>query len=325
MKQKPDNKQTGRLHVVAAVIVDTSGRILLAKRAKYRHQGGLWEFPGGKVETEEAPEQALVRELEEELGINATEFHPLITVAHDYPDRAVLLDVWRVTKFTGEPHGVEGQPVRWVAPDNLTHYPFPAANRPIVRAAVLPEKYLITPEPAQFEDYREFIEQLEASLRTGVKLVQFRSKTLEQGEFISMADEVLKRCHAHGCKALLNGDPELAHALGYDGVHLSSKQLARMNSRPLGNEQLVAASCHSLEELNMAIQRNCDFVVLGPVKVTASHPGSDIMGWKRFQSLTESCEIPVYALGGMTGDDLQQAWENGAQGIAAIRSLWERS
>ena len=102
-------------HVVAAVIVNGSQEVLLAKRPLDRHQGGLWEFPGGKVERGEDVRAALMRELNEELGIIIQDARPLIKIRHAYPDKAVLLDVWRVTAFAGEPHGREGQPIEWVA------------------------------------------------------------------------------------------------------------------------------------------------------------------------------------------------------------------
>ena len=121
-----------RLHVAVGVIVDDHGQLLIAKRAAHLHQGGLWEFPGGKVDEGETIQQALRRELDEELGIQVTAFSPLVEIHHDYPDRHVLLDVWRVDGFDGVPHGREGQPLRWVAPADLIASEFPEANRPII-------------------------------------------------------------------------------------------------------------------------------------------------------------------------------------------------
>ena len=121
-----------RVHVAAAVIRGTDGRILIARRADTQHQGGLWEFPGGKVEEGEAVERALARELEEELGIRVEAARPLIQVQHDYPDKQVLLDIWKVTRFLGEPFGKEGQECRWVPLAELHNYHFPDANGPIV-------------------------------------------------------------------------------------------------------------------------------------------------------------------------------------------------
>lgn len=121
-----------RVHVVAGIIVDEAGRILIARRPDHLHQGGLWEFPGGKCELEEAPEAALARELLEELGITITCFRPFRRIAHDYVDKQVLLDFWWVEGFDGEPSGVEGQQVCWVERSELASYPFPDGNASIV-------------------------------------------------------------------------------------------------------------------------------------------------------------------------------------------------
>ena len=125
-----------QVHVAVGVICDADQRILIARRADHLHQGGLWEFPGGKVEAGETVQEALVRELQEELAIAvATEgCQPLTEIHHDYGDKAVLLDVWWVREFSGEPQGAEGQPLQWVEPNTLNDYPFPAANRAIIDA-----------------------------------------------------------------------------------------------------------------------------------------------------------------------------------------------
>lgn len=122
------------IHVVAAVITNTSGQVLIAKRPLNTHQGGLWEFPGGKVEPDEAVEAALKRELAEELDIRIEQFEPFITVSHDYSDKSVLLDVWKVTSFRGHARGLEGQEVCWVSLGDIGSYDFPAANREILEA-----------------------------------------------------------------------------------------------------------------------------------------------------------------------------------------------
>lgn len=123
-----------RVHVAVGVISDGADRILISRRAEHLHQGGLWEFPGGKVEQGETVEQALQRELSEELAITILKQEPLLTIEHDYTDKAVLLDVWWVNAFAGEPHGREGQPLRWVSIASLHEFEFPAANKPIIVA-----------------------------------------------------------------------------------------------------------------------------------------------------------------------------------------------
>lgn len=120
--------------VAVAVILNGEQEVLLTRRHATSHQGGLWEFPGGKVESEESLAEGLARELREELGISVHSHHPLIRVEHDYGDKRVVLDVHCVTAFANEPTPCEGQPMRWVSISKLEDYEFPAANRPIVEA-----------------------------------------------------------------------------------------------------------------------------------------------------------------------------------------------
>lgn len=120
-----------RVNVAVGVITNGS-QILVAKRADHQHQGGLWEFPGGKIEEGESTESALIRELSEELGIVPTQCQPLIQINHDYSDKCVHLDVYWVLAFSGIPEGKEGQPLRWVAVEELSSLQFPKANEAIL-------------------------------------------------------------------------------------------------------------------------------------------------------------------------------------------------
>ncbi|MFC1748195.1 Nudix family hydrolase [Pseudomonadota bacterium] len=307
------------VHVAAAVIVDSQGRILLAKRPEDKHQGGLWEFPGGKVESGEGVLKALGRELYEELGIAVNRARPLIRVQHQYSDKNVLLDVWQVSDFDGEAHGKEGQPIEWVNASDLNNFDFPEANWPIITAAQLPDCYLITPSP---EDKAEFLARLDEALVGGIRLVQLRAKGMGDEAYKALAKEVVSYCHAHGAKLLLNGDPQWVTEMGADGVQLSSGRLRSLTERPLPDEYLVGGSCHSLEELEHARQLNVDFALLSPIKWTKSHPEMDGLGWEAMREMIDSFPFPVYALGGVSKDDLDDAYAAGAQGIAAIRSLW---
>ncbi len=119
---------------VAVGVIRQGRRVLVARRADDAHQGGLWEFPGGKREGVETIEAALARELDEELGIRVEAAEPMLRIEHDYGDKHVLLDVWRVQRFEGRPEGRQGQPLRWVSLDELASLRFPQANGPIVRA-----------------------------------------------------------------------------------------------------------------------------------------------------------------------------------------------
>jgi 8-oxo-dGTP diphosphatase len=314
MKQAP-------VHVAAAVIRDAAGRILLTRRAERLHQGGLWEFPGGKLEPGESPGQGLRREIKEELGLQLLGHRPLIRNLHHYPDKSVLLDVHLVTEYRGIPEGLEGQPLEWVEPQRLSDYPMPLADIPVIKAVNLPEQYLITGRDPG--DRHRFLERLEHALESGLRLVQLRPGELPEAAVMELARAVLQLCRARGARMLLNGMPELAMEIGADGVHLNSRRLRQSRVRPLPAGSLVAASCHTREELEHASSIGLDFAVLSPVQETGSHPDASPLGWERFGVLVQGAGLPVYALGGMQPADLPLAWEHGAQGIAGISCFWD--
>ncbi len=307
------------IEVAAAALRDEQGRILIARRPDDAHQGGLWEFPGGKRHPEESFGDCLLRELDEELGITATGYRPLIRLAHDYGDRHVLLDVWLVDTWEGEPRGREGQPLAWVEPDALRNWPMPAADVPVVSALCLPDRYLITPDPEG--DPQALLRRLQVALHNGIRLVQLRTRNPDSEDYLSLARDVVDLCHAHASRVLLNADPELVERSGADGVHLSSLRLRAMRERPLPADKLVAASCHDRDELQHAKAIGASFALLSPVLPTASHPGVPGIGWEGFARTIEDIAMPVYALGGVSAAHLPIAWQHGAQGVAGIRGF----
>ena len=308
------------VHVAVAVIADAAGQVLLARRHDDLHQGGLWEFPGGKLEASEDILAALAREIHEELGITVVAARPLIRIHHDYPDKSVLLDVWKVVRWRGEPHGREGQPIRWVAPAALGEYAFPAANAPIITAAQLPPVYPVTPEPDR--GLVEFLARLDGLFAAGVRLLQLRAKTLSPQDYSGLAKETLQLARRWGAEVMLNADSDAVTTSGAHGVHLTSARLMRLEKRPLDGRYRVAASCHDERELAHAVRIGVDFVVVAPVLPTTSHPGAVTLGWDGFRRLTELAPVPVYALGGLDCSQLGDAYRNGGQGIAAISALW---
>jgi 8-oxo-dGTP diphosphatase len=124
------------LEVVAGILINPTGAILIQERPLHKQLGGLWEFPGGKLELGEAPGQALVRELFEEIGIAVTKAHPLMIITHDYPTGTIVLHAWRVESYRGAIVGKELQVVRWVLPADLAQYQFPAANGELIKAVI---------------------------------------------------------------------------------------------------------------------------------------------------------------------------------------------
>lgn len=307
------------IHVVAAAIFDHAGRVLVTRRPDSAHQGGLWEFPGGKLEAGEDRYHGLRRELDEELGIDLTHARPLLRVRHEYADRSVLLDVWKVEGFSGLPHGREGQPLQWVEPDALADLDMPAADGPIVSAIRLPDRYLIS---GHFHGQQDFRRRLQTALDHGVRLVQLRAKGLGDREFRGLVQAALPLCRARGAALLLNAPPAVMLESGADGVHLSAAELMNATERPLSKRFWVGASCHDERELRHAAAIDVDFAVLSPIAPTASHPEAVPLGWERAQTLLDGVAIPVFLLGGLGPDALPQAWACGAQGVAGIRAFW---
>ena len=312
-----------QIHVVAGVIRDIRGRVLLARRTDGRDLAGLWEFPGGKVEPGESPEDALARELREELGIEAAAGAAVIRVPQQYPDKRLVLDV-REVSHAGKPKGLDGQALVWAPLHKLAEYPMPPADRPVVAALLQPDRYLVTPAPADGDE--AWLEGLSRALAQGCQRVHLRAPGCESARWASLAARAVELCRQAGAVALLNGDAGLAIRLG-TGLHLRAAQLcepglaaALAPIRAAGAP--IAASCHHAEDLAQAQRLECDFAVLGPVNVTPTHPGAAGIGWDAFARLREDVSLPIYAIGGLGPADIPLARNHGAQGIAAIRGLW---
>ena len=308
------------VHVVAGVLSDACGRILLTQRPPGKHLAGLWEFPGGKCEVGESPDAALRRELREEIGIEAGAIEPLIALPWHYPGKSIFLDVYRLLVHAGAPHGREGQALRWASIDELADIAMPPADRPVVAALRLPRHYVVTPEPG--EDHAAFLRALAQVLDAGEKLIQLRSKEISLPRLRTLARAASELAAQAGAHLLINSHVDLTQELALDGVHLPVIDLMRLRERPLGNDRWVAASCHNESELAHAAQIGVDFAVLGPVRSTASHLGGAEIGWARFAQLRATAPFPVYALGGLGPPDMPQAHTAGAQGIAGISAFW---
>ena len=304
------------LAVVAAAVLSRDGKnVLLAKRHAQAHQGGKWEFPGGKVHAGESSAQALARELDEEIGIRMQAWRPLIRFPYAYPEFAMDFEVFRVPEWHGTASGREGQEIRWVPLEELHRWETPPASRAVIRALQLPSQYAISADPQG--DLERWRGELAATLRRGVRLVQLRAHSLPEEIYEQLAADAIERVHAAGARIILNAEPELALRLGADGAHLTSVRLQMHDRRPLPERLWLGASCHNPAELQQAMRLGADFAVLSPVR-GAEQP----LGWDRYREMLREVAIPVYALGGMRVEDEQAAIECGGQGIAAIRSLW---
>jgi 8-oxo-dGTP diphosphatase len=318
---KTDNARQ-RVHVAVAAVVNVSTQVLITRRHESAHQGGLWEFPGGKLEPREPVVDALNRELHEELGIRPLSMRPLIRIAHDYDDKSVLLDTWRIDAYAGEATPREGQPLQWVPIADLDATQFPAANRGIIKALQLAPHMLITPDLGA-ENPVDFVQTLSASLRRHeLMLVQLRVKNIGAHAYRELAHHVLRECTSLGAELILNSDPRMLHEVDARGVHIPGTDLAAYRQRPVGDDKYLSVSVHDEREIELASRLDPDFVLLSPVKATASHRQARPLGWKRFNALAAMFDVPVYALGGLQSGDVDMAQRNGAQGIAAISAFW---
>lgn len=315
---------------VAVGVVERGGFFFVAKRPDHVHQGGLWEFPGGKVESNEVVQQALARELHEELGIDADQasMSPLIKISHDYGDKSVELDVWRVQTFKGEPHGKEGQQTKWVSVSDLKLLDFPAANVPIVRALCLPETYLITGEYLTPAECMRKLERVFSTHRLGAA----RLRASGGGDYPVLIQRFLDLCAANNVISMLDWYEGVTTSSAA-GVHFTGAQLAEIIAvtsgqlasdfhRLGGLKKWRAVSCHSLDEILKAQALGADFVTLSPVRNTNTHPDATGMGWQKFADIVAHVHVPVFALGGVSEIDLAAVRKMGGAGVASIGAWW---
>ncbi|NDU92163.1 MAG: Nudix family hydrolase [Ferrovum sp.] len=308
-----------RVEVVVAVLLDRQGRYLLAQRPLGKVYAGYWELPGGKVEVGETLRAALTREIREELGVEIRDAFPWITRHFDYAHARVRLHLFRVTQWVGQPQPLEDQQLAWQGLGCEPVSPMLPANAPILQALELPIVYGVTHAAHMGEP--AFLEALERAFYRGLRLVQLREKDLPAELLQKLAEKVVHAARPWQARVLINGDVTVARAVGAAGVHLTAQQLTTMTVRP--DLPLVAASCHSVEDLRRAEALGLDFVVLGPVAHTATHPQSVPLGFEALAHMIEDCGLPVLGIGGLGLSDREAAWRSGAHGVASMRALWD--
>jgi len=301
------------LDVAAAVIERADGAFLLAQRPVGKVYAGWWEFPGGKIHDGESAEAGLARELHEKLGIDVCRAYPWITRVFTYPHAMVRLNFFRVVQWSGEPHPKEEQAIRWQRLEAPMAEPMLPANAPVLASLALPLEYAIT--SAETIGVEPMLKKLERRLQAGLKLVQVREPAMAGAERNRFTAQVVAMAHRHGCRVLVKSPFPDA-----DGIHFTASELMALDAKP--KSPLVAASCHTREELERAIKLEMDFAVLGPVHATSSHPAVRPLRWEGFAQHAHGASIPVYAIGGVTRGDIERARSCGAHGLAMIRGSW---
>ena len=311
------------VHVVVGVIQNSNNEVLVSRRKPNTHLAGLLEFPGGKVEQNELPIEALRRELSEELAIDIKSTTPLIQIPYRYPDCNLWIDVFLVNEYSGTITSHEGQEIIWKHASSIDDTEFPDANFGIIKALTLPKILPVTPDSSGNENFIPRFENVVC--RSEVEIIQLRSHNISDREFKSLAKECVDLCDKNNVKLILNREVDTLEGLKFSGMHLTSKSLLCLKERPLGLESIVGASCHNAMEIEKANQLRLDYVFVGAVLEKFQDKTQAVLTWDGFANLIKDCQIPAYAIGGVNSININGSIRSGGQGIAAIRSTWTDS
>lgn len=316
INNKEFNMSTKPFIDIAVGVLKRNGLICLSQRQKHQSFADCWEFPGGKVESQETLIKALKREFKEELNITTHNWQPLIEIPWHYEKVSVRLHVFETDEFEGEPQGNEGQKVQWFELAELNNLEFPQANKGIVSALNLPSQYMMNGKYSSVEDA---LTKIEIALANGIKICQLKNRGLTESEFDELVQKSIFLCHKKQAKLLLNGEANLLKKHpNADGLQISATDIGLYQHRPVAKDKLLGISTHEDEHIQQALKLEADFLLLSPVKPTSAHPDLQAIGWQGFEKMLKALPIPVYALGGMNPEDVNKAKSHGAQGVAAI-------
>ncbi len=291
---------------VAIAILIHRGKILVGWREEQQHQGGKHEFPGGKVEQGETPEEACRREIYEEVGIGLKDWHQFDYIHHEYDDIIVNLHLFH-SYVPDELLNLIHQPWAWYTRDQLLHLNFPKANKNII-------KRLYWPHLIKISNTLSTVESSDALLYWRIE--EFEPQYIEQ---LTALDEGQRSSLIINVDIWHQLSPELQKQI--KTVHLKQSQLMNLHKGDLTVGVRYIAACHDAVSLKQAQQIGCDAVFISPVKPTTTHPDAVVLGWERFSDLAQNSQIPVFALGGVHPDDLATAQQHGAYGLGGIRNF----
>ncbi|OTG66607.1 NUDIX domain-containing protein [Acinetobacter silvestris] len=292
---------------VAIGLLFHRGKVLVGWRNADQHQGNKHEFPGGKVEQGETPEQACRREIFEEVGIGIQEWHIFDVIHHVYDDVEVYLHLFHAQVPEKYLSDIQ-QPWNWYDREKLLDLNFPKANQVIVERLYWQHAIQISADLIQLNRLAEDT------------LLYWRtdSMTLSIQDFQNFSDAQLKSLILN-YELWMQLDEALQKKIG--AVQFKQHQILAMQKGQLPMGMRCIASCHDAVSLQHAQKIGCDAVFLSPVQATESHPDALILGWEWFQQLAKNCDIPVFALGGLKPQDLPLAQQNFAYGVAGIRGF----
>jgi len=296
------------IDIAVTVVRDEAGRVLLAERTARQVSAGFWELPGGKIDPGETPHQAAARELDEEVGLRAESLHPLMTYDHVFPTKRVRLHIFRVARWSGAPHGREGQRVAWVDPASPQVAPVLPSNLRVLAALGLPQVMAV------FElvgDAATIMAQVQDVLASGARLMLLRAAHWAPDQKVTMARRICGIAQRYGATTLLAGSALECDRAGASGVHTEADALWRINARP--PVRLWSVSCHGEEALRRAQALGADLAMVSPVLACGTRP---LLGWDGVRRLTAATPMPVFVKGGLEAGHLGQALQAGAAGIA---------
>ena len=292
---------------VAIAILLHKSKVLVGWRQANQHQGNKHEFPGGKIEEGETPEQACRREVYEEVGIGLKEWHQFDVIRHEYEDIIVTLHLFH-TYVPDELLSLIHQPWSWFSRDQLADLNFPKANSTIIERLIWSHLIKIS-------------DQVDELPKTNSQMyLRIETKDIER-----LQQQLIKLSEQQLLKLIVNVDvwQQLNTVLQekIKTVHLKQSQLMQLKKGDLVVAKRYIAACHDAVSVQHAHQIGCDAIFLSPVNPTATHPNSKVLGWDGFAALAQKSDIPVFALGGVAPADLEQAQKHNAYGLAGIRQF----
>jgi len=292
---------------VAIAILLHRGKVLVGWRQAEQHQGNKHEFPGGKVEAGETPEQACRREIYEEVGIGLKDWHAFDVIQHEYEDLIVNLHVFHAY-VPDELLTLIQQPWAWYDRDQLTHLNFPKANDAMIERLHIPHIIKISQHLTDLPQQEALFYWRVAMQDICVIETKLMDLNVEQYQKLIINIEIWQKLNP-------------AQQSKINNLHLKQSQLMQFHKGDLAVGKRVFAACHDAVSLQHAQHIGCDAVLLSPVQMTETHPDAKVLGWDGFAELAKRSDIPVFALGGVAPEDLEKAQKHFAYGLAGIRQF----
>lgn len=300
--------------VAVGVVRSSDGRVLLAERRPGTVGAGYWELPGGKIDPGEAPAQAAVRELWEELGVRVQELEPWRVHTHDFVSTRLRIHLFHVRSWSGDPTGREGQRLAWVDPRQPAVGPLLPSNELAMTALGLPDLMAVARVDRGPDGPGNLMDQIPTLATRGVRLLIVRAPDLASAQRVQLGRRLMRVSRGTGLRLVLSGTPLEALQSGADGLHTGATALSAATERP--PIPLWVVSVHHSGDLARATALGADAALVSPVLPTPARPAHEPLGWDGLRRLVEAGPLQVFARGGLGPDDLGPAIAAGATGVA---------